>query len=306
MKKLPPIELMEDIAIELGVDHAFIEKDWFAVQTLMIISSISELDIVFTGGTSLSKGFGLIKRFSEDLDFRIINSSKLTRKERKSIRTNIFSKLRNIDYLSIVDTSIKSRNESKFFSFNIEYPFRSSRSMALRPYLKLEFSFEEVQQRTELKPIQSFVTELTKKQEIDCKVNTISPVETAADKFCALLWRIDIKDRTFDIGTPQNDPTIMRHLHDLSALETLVVEDNHLFVSLVHSLFEKDKNRGGKRREESVKELADKTSIKLKEDILYKQEYTKFVEAMSYAFENEIISFQHGINSFKIITDLFL
>jgi hypothetical protein len=34
MKKLPPIEVFDDIAIELGVDPSFIEKDWFAVKIL--------------------------------------------------------------------------------------------------------------------------------------------------------------------------------------------------------------------------------------------------------------------------------
>jgi predicted nucleotidyltransferase component of viral defense system len=32
--------------------------------------------LVFSGGTSLSKGFGLIQRFSEDLDFSRIESEK--------------------------------------------------------------------------------------------------------------------------------------------------------------------------------------------------------------------------------------
>jgi hypothetical protein len=38
MKKLPPIEVLDDIAIELGVDPSFIEKDWFAVKILQVVS----------------------------------------------------------------------------------------------------------------------------------------------------------------------------------------------------------------------------------------------------------------------------
>jgi predicted nucleotidyltransferase component of viral defense system len=49
-----------------------IEKDWWVVQTLRLISrmDISE-HIVFKGGTSLSKAWRLINRFSEDIDLAI-------------------------------------------------------------------------------------------------------------------------------------------------------------------------------------------------------------------------------------------
>jgi len=70
---MPPDEqLLQDIAIELGVDPAFIEKDWYAIQVLAAIAGIEPEQIapVFCGGTCLSKAHGLLKRFSEDLDFR--------------------------------------------------------------------------------------------------------------------------------------------------------------------------------------------------------------------------------------------
>jgi len=49
-----------------------IEKDWWVVQTLRLVNQmdISE-HIVFKGGTSLSKAWGLIDRFSEDIDLAI-------------------------------------------------------------------------------------------------------------------------------------------------------------------------------------------------------------------------------------------
>lgn len=55
MKKLPEAEVFVDMAIELGVDPSFIEKDWFATELLVEIAKIDFVPIVFTGGTSLSK-----------------------------------------------------------------------------------------------------------------------------------------------------------------------------------------------------------------------------------------------------------
>ncbi|WP_051069433.1 nucleotidyl transferase AbiEii/AbiGii toxin family protein [Desulfotignum phosphitoxidans] len=111
MKKLPPIEVFDDIAIELGVDPSFIEKDWFAVKILQGVSTLSvvPLKIIFAGGTSLSKGYGLIKRFSEDLDFRIIGAADITRGNRKAVRKEIISTIDELTDISVISDSIISR-----------------------------------------------------------------------------------------------------------------------------------------------------------------------------------------------------
>ncbi|MGH7745894.1 MAG: nucleotidyl transferase AbiEii/AbiGii toxin family protein [Candidatus Dormibacteria bacterium] len=49
-----------------------IEKDFWVVWTLHVLFALPERgDFVFKGGTSLSKAFGLIERFSEDIDLVI-------------------------------------------------------------------------------------------------------------------------------------------------------------------------------------------------------------------------------------------
>jgi hypothetical protein len=49
-----------------------IEKDWWVVQTLRLIAQMDVAKhIVFKGGTSLSKAWALIDRFSEDIDLAI-------------------------------------------------------------------------------------------------------------------------------------------------------------------------------------------------------------------------------------------
>ena len=36
------------------------------------------------------------------------------------------------------------------------------------------------------------------------------------------MWRVFIKDRTKPLHSKENDPTIVRHLHDISALEEML------------------------------------------------------------------------------------
>src|SRR5262249_38541758 len=45
-----------------------IEKDYFVTEALRAIAAVGGNRVIFKGGTSLSKGWNLIRRFSEDID----------------------------------------------------------------------------------------------------------------------------------------------------------------------------------------------------------------------------------------------
>lgn len=51
-----------------GLREAIIEKDYYVTEALRIIERESGSKVIFKGGTSLSKGWNLIQRFSEDVD----------------------------------------------------------------------------------------------------------------------------------------------------------------------------------------------------------------------------------------------
>jgi hypothetical protein len=53
---------------ERGLRPAIIEKDYYVTEALRIISVTTGDKVIFKGGTSLSKGWNLIQRFSEDID----------------------------------------------------------------------------------------------------------------------------------------------------------------------------------------------------------------------------------------------
>lgn len=60
------------IAEKTGMASFAVEKDWWVVQTLAIIFDMKVSEhLVFKGGTSLSKAWNLIDRFSEDIDLAI-------------------------------------------------------------------------------------------------------------------------------------------------------------------------------------------------------------------------------------------
>ncbi len=67
----------EETAERCGVDNIIVEKDFWVCWTLKRLFTNPELAPFFTfkGGTSLSKAYGLIDRFSEDIDLTISRST---------------------------------------------------------------------------------------------------------------------------------------------------------------------------------------------------------------------------------------
>jgi len=63
-------ELFSETAAQRGMTPAIVEKDFWVTWTLDKLFSHPDLSriLMFKGGTSLSKVFGLIERFSEDVD----------------------------------------------------------------------------------------------------------------------------------------------------------------------------------------------------------------------------------------------
>lgn len=74
-----------------GVNQSAIEKDWWVTVALHALFQCSCAPaLIFKGGTSLSKGFNLIERFSEDIDLAIHRSffgiDKTSKSQREKLR----------------------------------------------------------------------------------------------------------------------------------------------------------------------------------------------------------------------------
>ena len=66
-------EAFQEAAAQLGMSKAIVEKDFWVCWTLkrLMASELLRGSLTFKGGTSLSKAYGLIQRFSEDIDLTI-------------------------------------------------------------------------------------------------------------------------------------------------------------------------------------------------------------------------------------------
>jgi hypothetical protein len=78
-------DIIDTVSEETSTARDIIEKDYYV--TLIMKEFFSEEEgLVFKGGTSLSKGYHLINRFSEDIDLNYIDHDALSRSKRKQIK----------------------------------------------------------------------------------------------------------------------------------------------------------------------------------------------------------------------------
>lgn len=189
---------------------------------------------------------------------------------------------------------------SNYFKFPLAYERGFGDNNTLRPELKIEFSFTQPRLDPVVRPVSSFVATFTG-QEPEAHILCLSPLKTAADKISALTWRVLRRDRS----STDDDPAMIRHLHDLCALRSVIVSENGLFVRTALAAFEEDQQSG---RRETDQEFAAslKAALKtLKDDEEYQAEYTRFVDAMSYADEDDRISFKNALSHLEELESHF-
>ncbi len=289
----PDEELLGRVAGALGVDEAFVEKDWYVVQAIGMLLEVGTDDLkpVFSGGTSLLKGHGLIRRFSEDIDFKLAFSPAFEARSPGQRRAPL-SALKNGAAAAWkaagFDVEItKVGNANAFFQIDMDYPTRLPPHASLRPHIQVEVSAKPPRLPPIERPLVSFVSQYREAPPEVHSVACVDPVETAADKLSAFCWRMLTRDR----DGIKDDPTIVRHLHDLAALEAAATANAAFGGLLMETLVADGGRRGGALAEMSPGERLAAMQDRLAGDELYSVEYERFVGGMAFAGEPEIPGF---------------
>lgn len=122
---MPDRRLVEKLAEDLGTSPRLIEKDWHVVRAIGVIADVDTAGMMpaFSGGTSLSKGWELIKRFSEDIDFKVGEpagmSASRARRERTAYRERVLEALNRAGFDPVEEPLV--RDVSRVFSADLAY-----------------------------------------------------------------------------------------------------------------------------------------------------------------------------------------
>lgn len=107
-------ELFEQLILKtseaLGIKAEIIEKDYYVTLFLKELVLVSP-DIIFKGGTSLSKCYHLIDRFSEDIDLNIETETKPSESKRKQLKSSIISVIDKLGFTLTNPENVKSRRD---------------------------------------------------------------------------------------------------------------------------------------------------------------------------------------------------
>ena len=224
-----------------GINQVAIEKDWWVTVTLKALFQTDCREaLIFKGGTSLSKGFNIIERFSEDIDlaighsfFGIEKTSKSQReKSRKTARAYIHETLSvqldarlkemGITGYSIENiTQVQDKNgEWKAIDSDkdptvilLHYPSIVEETISyIPPRVKIEISCLSMDEPTEEREIRSLIGESFEDEDTDAgsRIRTVVPTRTFLEKLFLLA-------EEFQKEKPRS-VRMSRHLYDLEKL----------------------------------------------------------------------------------------
>ena len=233
--------LQQTEATHPGINQVAIEKDWWVTVTLKALFQTDCRDsLIFKGGTSLSKGFNIIERFSEDIDLAISHSFFAIEKTNKSQR----DKLKKLAHRYIqetlsaqLDAQLKDMGITGYTIENVtqvqdksgewkpidsdkdptvillHYPSIVEDSISyIPPRVKIEISCLSMDEPTEERCIHSLIGETFEEEDIDanCKIRTVVPTRTFLEKLFLLAEEFQ-KDKPRSVR-------MSRHLYDLEKL----------------------------------------------------------------------------------------
>lgn len=219
-------ECCEGFYKQHSISKEYVEKDFFAISILKLISSKAE-NVVFKGGTCLSKCYKLINRFSEDIDISIIEEHLSESKRRNLVHNIIENSIKDTNCMLLNPNNIRSRRIFNRFIAKYNSIFENSSS---DENVIIELAMISPCFPYKTMKIQTFVGEyldsigrndLTQKYKLepfDVKVQTLE--RTFVDKIFALC----------DYQISKKLTRQSRHIYDLHKIFPLIIFDNDLLV----------------------------------------------------------------------------
>jgi len=212
-------EIIEMVADYSNRTPIVIEKDYYVTLILRLLASQLE-HCVFKGGTSLSKGFHVINRFSEDID--ITFSEHIGESRRKKLKNNVLKGISEELGMPITNWNyIQSDRDynAYHFSYNSVFGLEDDR---LPQYVKLETALGSYSFPTQIVEIGNYIGDYLNKTGKAAYAKQFS-----LDSFCMNLQSLERTyiDKVFalcDYYIQGKSKRYSRHLYDVYKLTPLI------------------------------------------------------------------------------------
>jgi predicted nucleotidyltransferase component of viral defense system len=200
--------VLQETSLQTGLKPFIIEKDWWVVQTLRLITQMNITEhTVFKGGTSLSKAWGLIDRFSEDIDLAINReffgfSGDISRTQVGKLKDTSSKYISNDFLLSLkttfgnagirdVEISVVDRKDPDDdpVKIAVSYPTVVEYSSYVNPHVLLEIGSRSLMEPSSLRSFRSMIGEEYPNQPFadeDIHIRCVNPERTFLEKLFLL------------------------------------------------------------------------------------------------------------------------
>ena len=261
--------MVQKVAELMHIDEAAAEKDWWVTAVLFALFKTKVAKyLLFKGGTSLSKGWNIINRFSEDIDMALGREFFLKEKQLTCAQCSTNTQIHHLrekgqDYifgefkedlqkqLMTLGLNVKVIAENELPDENgktktvdhdkdpsviyIQYPsLYQNETTYATPVVKIEISVLSMDEPFEMKRISSLIEQVFPDEDVDSDIvqhiKTVSPARTFLEKAFLLCEEYQKKTpRTYRMS---------RHLYDLEKLShtpymEMALNDSDLYYDIV-------------------------------------------------------------------------
>jgi len=285
-------DIIEQVAEDTGRAVAIIEKDYYVTMLLRLLSKKLS-NVVFKGGTSLSKGFKVINRFSEDID--ITFDEHIGEARRKKLKNDIIkgiSEELNLPILNWSETQSDRDYNAYYFSYDSVVGLENDNMLSS---VKLETALGSYAFPTETIQLGNYIGNFLKKKnrndlieqfmldEFEMKLQSID--RTYIDKIFALC----------DYYMQGKSKRYSRHLYDIYKLSEKI-SFGRSFVTLYKEIRE---HRKKMKICPSAKDNVDIPSLinEFCENNFYKDDY----QTITNYFSDDYVSYEDVVDQMKKI-----
>ena len=269
---------------------AAVAKDFYVVRAIRVLAAIdaTPFDLVFGGGTALARAHRIIRRMSEDVDFKIVPrasapaSRSALRRQLDHLRQRVSAALLDAGFaFDPADKSVVwARDEGRYAVWELPYRSESGAGEGLRPAIKIELNYAPLRRPSLIVPVSSFVAEALNRSPEVPQLACVGIVQTAAEKLVSLTRRTAMEMAG---ASRDPDPTLVRHIYDLHMMRGLVEPAE--VAALARGIAETDAEEFRNQYPAYAQNIAGETAKALdalRADPVHRRRYDDFVAAMVY------------------------